>query len=170
MNTKILIAIAVTASCLTGAGLVLAQTASPPPTPAPLVDYHPTIADLMTAFVQPRHTKLGLAAKAGNWTYAAYEASELRNAFNRIQRDVPVFENTNTAELMASTVMQPLGAAIAAAKAGDAKAFTTAYAEVTKSCNACHDSFKKGFIAIKIPDGAMFPDQEFKTPKKSATQ
>ena len=35
--------------------------------------YHPGLGELMTAFVQPRHIKLGLAGNARNWPYAAYE-------------------------------------------------------------------------------------------------
>ena len=36
------------------------------------------LGDLMTAFVQPRHIKLGLAGKERNWLYAAYELDQLR--------------------------------------------------------------------------------------------
>jgi hypothetical protein len=32
----------------------------------------------MTAFVQPRHIKLGLAGSERNWSYAAYELDQLR--------------------------------------------------------------------------------------------
>jgi hypothetical protein len=35
------------------------------------------LGDLMTAFVQPRHIKLGLAGKEQNWPYAAYELDQL---------------------------------------------------------------------------------------------
>jgi hypothetical protein len=36
----------------------------------------------MTMTVQPRHTKLGLAGREGNWPYAAYELHELQEAFD----------------------------------------------------------------------------------------
>ena len=121
---------------------------------------------LFRSYVQPRHIKLGLAAKQRNWTYAAYEAFELRGAFNRIQRGVPVFEDHNMGELIASTVTPPLTMAIAAARAGDAKAFDAAYSEMTKSCNLCHDQFKKAYMVIKEPTGNQFIDQEFGPVKK----
>ena len=39
---------------------------------------HPAaLRDLMTAFVQPRHIKLGLAVSERNWSYAAYELDQL---------------------------------------------------------------------------------------------
>ena len=46
--------------------------------------YSPGLGDLMTATVQPRHTKLGLAAREGNWPYAAYE--QLTAACNTCHR------------------------------------------------------------------------------------
>ena len=58
---------------------------------APTPDYHPSFGDLMTMAVQPRHIKLGIAGAAGNWAYAAYEVSELKNAFARIARTIPSY-------------------------------------------------------------------------------
>src|ERR1700733_293115 len=46
--------------------------------------YHPGLGELMTAFVQPRHIKLGLAGAARNWAYAAYELGELRETFDDV--------------------------------------------------------------------------------------
>ena len=51
--------------------------------------YSPGLGDLMTATVQPRHTKLGLAAREGNWPYAAYELHELKEAFDRAAKAWP---------------------------------------------------------------------------------
>lgn len=50
----------------------------------PKPDYHPSMGDLMTMAVQPRHIKLGLAGKYQNWIYAKYELGELRNGFTRV--------------------------------------------------------------------------------------
>jgi hypothetical protein len=44
---------------------------------AQLRPYSPSLGDLMTATAQPRHIKLGLAAREGNSPYAAYELHEL---------------------------------------------------------------------------------------------
>ena len=56
--------------------ICVALAGSPAPAqPAP-PDYHPSLGDLMTMAVQPRHIKLGLAGRARNWTYLAYEAGE----------------------------------------------------------------------------------------------
>ena len=49
-----------------------------------------SLGDLMTMAIQPRHTKLGLAGQERNWPYAQYELSELRNAFARVARTIPI--------------------------------------------------------------------------------
>src|SRR4051812_32631039 len=51
--------------------------------------YSPSLGDLMTATVQPRHIKLGLAAREGNWPYATYELHELKEAFERAAKVWP---------------------------------------------------------------------------------
>ncbi|MEO6376548.1 MAG: hypothetical protein ABIO37_00880, partial [Caulobacteraceae bacterium] len=74
----------------------------------PQADYHPSMADMMTMAVQPRHIKLGLAGRFRNWSYAAFEASELRNAFGRIVRTIPVYSSTDTGEMINPMVKEPL--------------------------------------------------------------
>src|SRR6201989_3646222 len=59
--------------------------------------YHPSMGDLMTMAIQPRHVKLGLAGQAKNWAYASYEADELKNAFSRIARTIPNYRNNDVA-------------------------------------------------------------------------
>jgi hypothetical protein len=111
---------------------------------APKTEYHPSMGDLMTMAVQPRHTKLGLAGKAKNWTYAAYEADELKNAFGRVARTIPTYRKNAVAQMADANMKAPIEALSAAAKAGDAKAFTEAYAKVTDGCNACHKALEHG--------------------------
>jgi hypothetical protein len=51
-------------------------TAAQQPTNVPetksATPYHLGLGELMTAFVQPRHIKLGLAGKEQNWPYASF--------------------------------------------------------------------------------------------------
>jgi hypothetical protein len=51
--------------------------------------YHAGLGELMTAFVQPRHIKLGLAGNEQNWPYASFELGELTEAFEDIAELVP---------------------------------------------------------------------------------
>jgi hypothetical protein len=128
----------------------------------PQQDYHPSMGDLMTMAVQPRHTKLGLAGQARNWTYAAYEAGELRHAFDRIAKTIPVYRDNDIAGAAANNMKAPLDALDAAIKARDAAAFTRAYGKVTHGCNACHRSLEHPEVVIRSPVGSAYPDQDFR--------
>ena len=141
--------------CASGAG---AQA----PAPAPQPDYHPSMGDLMTMAVQPRHTKLGIAGKARNWAYAAYEVDELKNAFNRIARTIPMFNGNDTQALVNARIRGPLERLEEAIKARDGKRFDGAYAEVTEACNVCHRSLNHDAVVIKAPEAGMYPDQDFR--------
>jgi hypothetical protein len=125
-------------------------------------DYHPSMGDLMTMAVQPRHTKLGLAGKQNNWPYASYELSELRNAFARIARTIPKYQTMDTAEMTTALTKAPLDALEQAIKKTNVTQFDAAYAQLTQACNVCHQSQKHAAIVIKAPDAAMFPDQDFR--------
>lgn len=129
--------------------------------------FRPGLGELMTAFVQPRHIKLGLAGAAGNWDYADYELDELRETFDDIGKLILKHGDLSIPQAIAATVKQPLDALDSAIKAKDSAAFTKAYADLTAGCNACHQSAGHPMIVIKVPDAAAaaFPDQDF-TAKK----
>lgn len=134
-------------------GTVRAQNAQP--------DYHPSLGDLMTMAVQPRHIKLGLAGRARNWAYLTYEAGELRNAFNRIARTVPTYRNSDMAGMVAANIKDPLDHLDAAIKAEDGRRFDAAYAEVTHACNTCHQGLGHPEVVIRAPEALFYPDQDF---------
>jgi mono/diheme cytochrome c family protein len=102
--------------------------------------YRPSFGDLMTIVIQPRHIKLGLAGQEKNWTYAAYEFRELQSAFGRVAHAVPTYRSMNTADLISGTIKAPMDDVAAAIKAGDAARFAETYAQLTATCNACHQA------------------------------
>ncbi|MFZ2007262.1 MAG: hypothetical protein WAV02_19410 [Stellaceae bacterium] len=131
------------------------------------VPFRPGLGDLMTAFVQPRHIKLGLAGAAQNWDYAAYELGELQEAFDDIGKQIVKHGKLDIAPAIASTVKPAMDEVDKAIKAKDTAAFTKAYAGLTASCDACHQSADHPMIVIKVPDvsGTAFPDQDFNPSK-----
>jgi hypothetical protein len=144
---------------------IRAQTAVPAaPTTAVLAqpEYHPSLGDLMTMAVQPRHLKLGIAGKEKNWAYAKYELSELRNAFARVARTIPVYRNADLTALMNSLTTEPVKEVDEAIAAADAVKFKAAYAKLTNTCNACHLSQEHAMVVIRVPDAKSFPDQDFR--------
>lgn len=145
-----------------GAGLLTLaalSTASAQAPAGPQPDYHPSFGDLMTMAVQPRHIKLGIAGKARNWTYAAYEASELRNAFGRIGRTIPTYRKQALPDMFAANILPSMDKLDAAIKAKDGKGFDAAYREVTASCNNCHGALDHAFVVIREPVASPYADQ-----------
>jgi hypothetical protein len=124
---------------------------------------HPAgLGDLMTAFVQPRHIKLGLAGNERNWPYAAYELGELRETFADIGEIMPKYHGVSIPDMIATTVTKPLAAVDQAIKSKDPNQFAAAYRQLTAACNACHRSYDRGEIVIQPPSGTAFPDQDFR--------
>jgi hypothetical protein len=128
-------------------------------------DYHPSMGDLMTMAIQPRHTKLWEAGRDGNWGYAEYELSELRNAFARIARTIPTYRNADMTVLIGAMTTQSLQAVEDSIRGKDAVRFKTSYAQLTATCNACHVSQEHAMVVIRVPSGDAFPDQDFSSPR-----
>lgn len=159
-------ALVVTSVCLACAlGACTSKAPEPEATATPAEpDYHPSFGDLMTFAVQPRHIKLGMSGHARNWAYAAYEASELRNAFKRIGKTIPTYRDQKLPDLFASVIMPSMDKLDAAIKAKDGTAFDAAYKDVTASCNACHTSLGHAAVVIHEPAVSPYADQDLTTP------
>jgi hypothetical protein len=158
-----------TAAMLAGAIALLpslmAEAQTPPARPGGglvILDFKPAMDDLMTMLVQPRHIKLYYAGQAKNWMLAAFQLNELRAALARIGRTIPNYRNISVDTAVASIFADKLSAVDAAIKAADPAQFNAAYGEMTAACNACHAGMDHAFLVIKVPDGANYPDQEFR--------
>lgn len=138
---------------MTAAAAVSAQTPTSEPPP-----FRPTLGDLMTMVVQPRHLKIGVAGQARNWEYLAYEAHELEETFEAIERAFPRYRNVAMGDLL-KIVEDPLKELEKAIKARDAAAFDAAYTKLTAGCNSCHASTDHRPIVIQVPRASSFPNQ-----------
>jgi hypothetical protein len=133
------------------------KAAAPPP-------YAPGLGDFMTAYVQPHHTKLWLAASTGDWKLAAYEASELGETFDDVAAYQPTWNKVPVAQLV-KAIMEPAIKKVNDAIAGkNAAGFKAAYGTLTAACNSCHMAAQHEFIEITVPAGNPFPDQKFTAP------
>ena len=160
---RIAMPLALLAGAITLAAFDLGNAQAPADSEAgPPEAYRPRFGDLMTIAIQPRHTKLGLAGQEKNWTYAAYEFRELQSAFDRMARAVPTYRSMNTADLIGGTIKAPMEDVAAAIKAGDAAKFAETYAQLTATCNACHQSTDHGAVVIQVPKASAYPDQDFR--------
>jgi len=158
---KICTLVAIAALAVVAAGGVHAQQPPPPAANTAAAPYVLTMGDLMNTLVQPRHAKLGLAGRAGNWPLAAYALVELRQVFAGIKKAQPKFGGLPVPELIDAAVGPPLDAVEAAIKQQDANKFAAAYDRLTQGCNGCHQSVDHPFVVIKPPEASAFPDQDF---------
>jgi hypothetical protein len=124
------------------------------------------LGDLMTAFVQPRHIKLGLAGKEQNWPYAAYELDQLGETLRDVAEILPKYRDLSIPEMITTTVQEPLSALDRAINAADSNQFAAAYSQLTEACNACHRSYDRAVIVIQPPTASAFPDQDFRPTTK----
>jgi len=143
------------------AGAAARSAATPGASATSSPEYHPSLGDLMTLAVQPRHIKLGLAGQRANWAYAAYELSELRNAFSRVGRTIPLYRSTDMAALIESMTRPSLAAVERAIHDKDSNAFESSYAQLTATCNACHIAQDHAMVIIQVPRQMTYPDQDF---------
>jgi hypothetical protein len=148
-----------------------AQTPQAPPAPqtrggpaSTTLNYVPGVGDLMDLLVQPRHAKLGLALKAGNWPLAAYAHKELAQSFRTVATVQPKFKNLTVSEMIESMTGEPMRSLDDAIRARDPKRAAAAFADLTDGCNACHTALEHAFVVIKVPEASSFPNQEFKAP------
>jgi hypothetical protein len=148
----------------------VAQTPSPPTAPPPptrggpansALNYVPGTGDLMSLLVQPRHIRLGLALKAGNWDLAAYAHRQLTQALGTVATVQPKYRNFTVAEMIESMTGEAMRDLDDAIRARDPKRASAAFASLTDGCNSCHTAIDRAFVVIKVPEASSFPDQDF---------
>ena len=173
MRTGPRIAIAVVLAATAGAA---AQVAPPQPPQAQqtapqqrgpassALNYVPGVGDMMNLLVQPRHAKLGLAARERNWDLAAYALKELDQAFSTVAKVQPKYKNFTMSEAIESMTGEAMRNLDDAVRARNMKQFTEAYGELTDGCNSCHTALNLPFIVIKPPEASSFPNQVFTAP------
>lgn len=119
-----------------------------------------SLSDVM-AISQMRHIKLWQAAKLDNWALAAYEADKLKDS---LYRAAALYVNIPVELVKAAD--GPLTAISEAAKKADRRGLEKGFADLTMSCNACHQAAGLEFIRIRTPSASPFTDQDFTPPPK----
>jgi hypothetical protein len=125
------------------------------------MSYLPSISDFMIATIQPRHVRLWVAARSGDWSFAAYELGNLKGAFDRLGRAHPVEHEIPLQEMISSVTSQPFEDIHKAIESKDRVAFSKAYGDLTSACNACHKATNHGVVVIRAPTDSSISDQDF---------
>ena len=123
---------------LAASAIAIATAAPAPAAPAApaggglqILDFKPAFDDLMTMLVQPRHTKLWLAAQQKNWQLAGFELNEMGGALKRVGQTVPKYRNISVDATVSSIFTPKIQAVAGAITAQNPTQFNTAYAELT---------------------------------------
>jgi hypothetical protein len=159
-TAAVLAVLAVAGAC--GRSTAPPPAAQPPP-PAQPAAYVPGLGDLML-MQQARHAKIWLAGQAGNWDLATYEIDELSAGFDTVVKLYPKYKQApvDPKDAIPLMVTEPISVLRAAAAKKDAKAFASAYDDLTTACNACHQATDYGVNEVQRPAGNPFPNQVFK--------
>ena len=131
------------------------------PGASPATNYLPSISDFMIATIQPRHVRLWIAARSGDWAFAGYELGNLKGAFDRLGRAHPVEHEIPLQEMILSVTSQPFEDMHKAIESKDRVAFSKAFGDLTSACNACHEATNHGVVVIRVPTDSSISDQDF---------
>jgi hypothetical protein len=123
--------------------------------------YLPSISDFMIETIQPRHVRLWVAARSGDWPFAAYELGNLKGAFDRLGRAHPVEHEIPLRDLISGLTAPSFEDLHKAIQSKDATAFAKAYGDLTSTCNACHQATNRGVVVIRVPTDSSISDQDF---------
>jgi hypothetical protein len=165
LNVRKLLVILVAGLFCGGLSAELVAQTTTRSTPNPRAAYQPSLGDLMTMAIQPRHLKLALAGREKNWAYAAYELQQLHEAFERVARAWPQWKTLPFSDMVTGTMEEPFAALEHAIKSADANRFVAAYKTLTEGCNVCHQAANVGVNVIRVPQGSPFPNQDFRPAK-----
>lgn len=126
--------------------------------------YLPSVSDFMIETIQPRHLRLWVAARSGDWPFAAYELGNLKGAFDRLGRAYPVEHEIPLQDLISGLTTPSFADLHKAIESKDAAAFAKAYSDLTSTCNACHQATGHGVVVIRPPTDSSISDQDFERP------
>jgi hypothetical protein len=119
--------------------------------------YMPRLGDIMGT-VQLRHFKLWFAGDLKNWALAQYELQQIRDSFSDAEI---LYQNVPVGDIEVTMIERPLADLADAITAKNRARFTHGFADLTATCNHCHQAAKVGFIMVRIPTTSPFSNQSF---------
>lgn len=115
--------------------------------------YHPELGDQMLG-LQIRHARLWFAGAAQNWTLAAFELQEIKEAFDGVVEHNPdhaTFQPQRLADVLPEMTKAPIRALRDAIDHGSKAQFEKAFDELSAGCTACHRAAGNDFLVIQRP-------------------
>ena len=115
--------------------------------------YHPELGDQMLG-LQIRHARLWFAGQAQNWTLAAFELQEIKEAFEAVVEQNPdhaTFQPQRLADVLPTMTKAPVLALRDAIDHGSKAEFEKAYDGLSAACSSCHQAAGNDFLVIQRP-------------------
>lgn len=115
--------------------------------------YHPELGEQMLT-IQIRHARLWFAGRARNWTLAAFELQEIKEAFDAVVEQNPehaIFQPQRLADILPAMTKAPITALRDAIDHGDKAEFEKAYDALSAACTGCHKTAGNDFLIIQRP-------------------
>jgi hypothetical protein len=108
--------------------------------------------------IQLHHAKLWFAGTNNNWPLAEFELQELVE----IKDDISTYCNDRSEVKALPMIVAPLDSLTTAVNSKDSFLFKTAFVNLTKTCNSCHQATSHGFNVVTIPSAPPVSNQDFK--------
>jgi len=130
--------------------------------------YHPELGEQMLT-IQIRHARLWFAGKAQNWTLAAFELQEIKEAFDAVVEQNPehaIFQPQRLADILPAMTKTPVAALRDAIDHGSKVEFEKAYDGLSAACTGCHRAAGNDFLIIQRPTAPILDNLRTALPAK----
>jgi hypothetical protein len=119
--------------------------------------YHPELGEQMLT-LQIRHARLWFAGQAQNWTLAAFELQEIKEAFDAVveqNADHAVFQPQRLADILPAMTKAPIMALRDAIDHGSKAEFEKTFDGLSAACTGCHRAAGTDFLVIQRPTAPL---------------
>ena len=119
--------------------------------------YHPELGEQMLG-IQIRHARLWFAGEAQNWTLAAFELQEIKEAFDAVVEQNPdhaIFQPQRLADILPAMTKAPVLALRDAIDHGNKTEFEKAFDGLSAACTGCHKAAGNDFLVIERPKAPL---------------
>lgn len=129
--------------------------------------YHPELGEQMLG-IQIRHARLWYAGHAQNWTLAAFELQELKEAFDAVVEQNPehaIFQPQRLADILPAMTRAPMLALRDAVDHGSKSEFEKTFDGLSAACTGCHQAAGNDFLAIERPKTPLLDNLRAEPPR-----
>ena len=130
--------------------------------------YHPELGEQMLG-LQIRHARLWYAGQAQNWTLAAFELQEIKEAFDAVVEQNPdhaIFQPQRLADILPGMTQGPIRALRDAIDRSSKAEFDKAYDGLSAACTGCHHVAGNDFLVIQRPTAPILDNLRTAPPEK----